>query len=207
MVGMKVAVLGVKVVLLDKSDINLCAVRSSRAGGVGQQLAVSTYAMLDEGDTMNRLTNLLSILVTTAVLCGLTTPVLAGPTPKPEPTECSANNPVRSVTVDGSKKKDAPAPFGGGTFTNKLLQHEITGHIIKVKNWKIDVCEGSIITTVAFDQNGTPVLIDHTPGLNCNVICCSGVISNKVRAKESMTYGSTGSGDVDTIEFKSPKHQ
>jgi hypothetical protein len=156
---------------------------------------------------MNRLTNLLSILVATAVLCGLTTPVLAGPTPPPQQTECTTENPVSTVVLDGSKKNDAPHPWGGGTFTNKFMTHEITGNIIKVKNWKVDICEGSIITHTVFDQLGVPVLTDNTPGLNCNQIGCSGVISNKERRFESFTYSSTGSGDVDTIEFKSPNQQ
>ena len=156
---------------------------------------------------MNRLMSLLSILVTTAVFFALTTPVLAGPTPSPEPTQCTAANPVTTVVLDGSKKMDAPAPFGGGTFTNKFMTHEITGNIIAVHNWKINVCEGTRITTTIFDQLGVPVLDSNTPGLTCNQIGCQGVISNTERRFESFTYRSTGSGDIDTIEIKSPNKQ
>ena len=144
---------------------------------------------------MDRSTLLLRILLALAVSFGLTTLVLAGPTPTPAipPTQCSLDNPTATIVTDGRQHNNQTI--------NKLITHEITGHILALNTYNqrshtIRVCVGTKVTTVVNDLMGTPTNT-ASGSLNCNVIGCTGVIN----VKESYTSSSTGSIDTDVITF------
>ena len=158
---------------------------------------------------MNRSTYLLCILITTAVFFGLTTPVLAGPTPTPatptpatatatpatpDPGSCAAENP--SVTIETIAKGQNPA-------VNALIRHSITGNIVggaasySDKAHRIKVCAGTSIIAVVTDDSAGVTTSIASGSLFCNLGGCSGVVN----VKESYKSTSTGSSDKDSITF------
>ena len=174
-------------------------------GGAEQRVPVSesTHNDAQEGETMNRSTYLLCILVTTAVFFGLTTPILAGPTPTPIPeTDCQMDHPVSTAFTDAKGQGNQQSGFGRPV--NTFISHAITGHIVKVKGTadtaqQFEVCVGTLVTAVIDDRLGIPVQT-ATGDLECAPAgpvpnTCSGVIN--VKSKYSSV--STASTDKDTI--------
>jgi len=115
----------------------------------------------------------------------------ASPPPTPTPSACSATWPVtRIVTI---AKGQSPT-------NNPTLSHAITGHIIDPASLgetahRIEVCEGTSVSSVVTDASGTPT---NTAGgsLACDAAGCSGVvtvtekyqsISENGRDKDSIT--------------------
>jgi len=156
---------------------------------------------------MFRLTNLLCTFVSLAMVLGLTTPVLAGPTssPTPAPTasptpapnpECTSQWPVTSVFTVGKGQKPA---------TNNLLKHEIVGHIIdpgsvKATQQRIFVCENTFVTAIITSPGGFCAgSVTPTGTLDCGGDChtCEGTIN---RTEVYTAVNQTGS-DKDRIQI------
>ena len=161
---------------------------------------------------MNWSTYLLCMLVTTAVFFGLTTPVLAGPTPTPatptpatptpatptpptaQPHGCLVNSPV--VTVHTIAKGQNPS-------VNSEIRHEITGRIVggaasySFTAHRIRVCAGTFVSAVVIDSSGGDTPPTSSTGFFCNLGGCSGVVNVKEQYKSTSTI----SRDRDTITF------
>ncbi len=144
---------------------------------------------------MSRSTKLICTLTFTATFLGLTTLVLAGPTPTPAipPTQCTLDNPTAVIVTNGRQHSDSK--------TNKIIVHEITGNILNLKSYNvrshsIQVCEGSKVTTVVTDNMSGNVINTVVSGdLNCDATGCSGIID--VRSK--YTTSSDATADTDSI--------
>ena len=159
---------------------------------------------------MNRSTYLLCILITTAVFVGLTTPVLAGPTPTPasptpatptpatatpipEPNQCVIDNPVSFIVTVAKGKSPA---------VNALITHTILGNIVDPGSLSstahnIRVCAGTNVNAAVFDLGGGGLTNTAKGSLSCNADGCFGVVN----VKEKYTSTSSGSSDKDTIIF------
>ena len=131
---------------------------------------------------MNRLTYLLCLLATAAVFFGLSTPVLATPTPEPQ---CSDLWPVETILTIGK---------GQSPSNNPKVLHLITGHIIGGKGafgmtaHRIPVCAGTTVSIEVRDSTGVPT-ITAGGSLVCNEAGCSGSVNVTEKYKSVSSDG------------------
>ena len=174
---------------------------------------------------MFRSTSLLFTFVSMVMFIGLSTPVLAGPTPPPPtptptpatptpatptpatptppPTgDCLIDNPITSIDTLGKT---------GPPSRNQFVRHTITGHIIdptsyKPKAHRIFVCEGSFVrAVVTFGAGGACAKNTALGTLECGQIGVEGDDCNLcegfVNGTEVYTSVSPNAGDKDRIQI------
>jgi hypothetical protein len=136
---------------------------------------------------MFRLPITLCTLVSLVAFLGLTSPVLAGPTPSPptatpatptpatpDPT-CAGEWPVATINTIGKGQKAS---------VNKLVKHEITGNIIDPASYlsnahRIRVCAGTHVRAVITLPGGFPATNTALGSLDCtsNNHVCEGTVN------------------------------
>ncbi len=178
---------------------------------------------------MFRLTNLLCSFVFLAMVLGLSTPVLAGPTPTPPtatPTAIPTPTPPTRTPATATPPTATPATSvpsdcatlwpvttidtiakGQNPSTNRSMRHAITGHIVDPgslgpKAHRIPVCAGSFVTVVSVFGPGPAAVRDTT--LTQGTLDCTDVLGTckgLVNVKQVIKMCSLRCQDRDTINL------